>query len=288
MTLQEGSLLALNLKYNKKDNESFEKLYKKYFNELYSFVIRTFKNIPLKNVHDLVIDSFLMSINKINQFDDNKSSYKTWLYTICFNECLKFNKRNIEILVDNRNFDLLGLNKSINGNTNKLILNSLKYYENENENRNRNVNISIEKCRLIKKQIYNFNNELLKQIAIKYFINNYSHSDMNNYFNLPSGTIKSKITKIKKLLISNKNCKYKNIDIEKYIKKDKIDLILSKIDISILYNVFGKELIDIYIKYRVDEELNIHQIKTYFNYKHSNDAYKLFYDIENYLLEKYV
>ncbi len=70
------------------DKEAFSKLYNIFFDAIYNFVFYRIRNIDL--VDDVVSEIFLKVYSNINDFDKDKSSFKTWLFTITNNAVIDY------------------------------------------------------------------------------------------------------------------------------------------------------------------------------------------------------
>lgn len=49
------------------------------------------------DAYDMVIETFINAHQNIDKYDPNKAKFSTWLWTICRNNCLGFNKRKARI-----------------------------------------------------------------------------------------------------------------------------------------------------------------------------------------------
>ena len=70
------------------DKESFAKLYDIFFDAVYNFVFYRLRNVD--NANDLVSEIFLKVYAHLKDFDKNKSSFKTWLFTITNNALIDY------------------------------------------------------------------------------------------------------------------------------------------------------------------------------------------------------
>ena len=70
------------------DKESFAKLYDIFFDAVYNFVFYRLRNIESAN--DVVSEIFLKVYAHLKDFDKNKSSFKTWLFTITNNAVIDY------------------------------------------------------------------------------------------------------------------------------------------------------------------------------------------------------
>lgn len=76
--------------YDNKNTE-IEKLYSKYSDDLYKYIVFICKDTNCAN--DILQNTFLNLIKKFSTFK-NKSSIKTWLFAIARNECYQFFRKN--------------------------------------------------------------------------------------------------------------------------------------------------------------------------------------------------
>ena len=53
------------------------------------------------DAYDMVIETFINAHQNIDSYDSNKAKFSTWLWTICRNNCLGFNKRKARINIVN-------------------------------------------------------------------------------------------------------------------------------------------------------------------------------------------
>lgn len=67
----------------KGDLKEFDKLYEMYINKVYQFIY--FKTYHKETAEDLTAVTFMKALEKIQTFDAEKASFKTWLYQIARN-----------------------------------------------------------------------------------------------------------------------------------------------------------------------------------------------------------
>lgn len=72
--------LALIQKIKQGDVEAFGKLYDEYLKKIYNFIY--YKTYHQETSEDLTGLTFTKALEKIANFDENKASFKTWLYSI--------------------------------------------------------------------------------------------------------------------------------------------------------------------------------------------------------------
>lgn len=85
------------------DIEYFNELYQRYFQLIYKLVWMYIKEE--EQVKDIVSDIFIKIVEKLNSFDQNKASFKTWIYTITKNTVKDYFKtKKDSMCLDNINF----------------------------------------------------------------------------------------------------------------------------------------------------------------------------------------
>lgn len=92
--IEESKLVEL---LNKGDKDAQEYFVKIYYSNMFSIAYRYLNN--KEDIKDVIQDSFIKAIQKIDQFR-GRSSLKTWLTTIVINNCLmkiRAQKRNMEV-----------------------------------------------------------------------------------------------------------------------------------------------------------------------------------------------
>lgn len=72
----------------KTDAEAFSTLYEKYLPQIFGYVSRRIGD--REEVEDLVSNIFLKVVENIGKFNAEKSSFKTWLYTITTNTMIDY------------------------------------------------------------------------------------------------------------------------------------------------------------------------------------------------------
>ena len=70
------------------DKKSFAKLYGIFFDAVYNFVFYRLRNVESAN--DIVSEIFLKVYAHLKDFDKNKSSFKTWIFTITNNAVIDY------------------------------------------------------------------------------------------------------------------------------------------------------------------------------------------------------
>ncbi len=65
------------------DNEAFTQLYERYMQRIYEFVF--FKTHHTQTTQDIVSQTFLQAVEKIDSFNPKKGNFSAWLHTIAKN-----------------------------------------------------------------------------------------------------------------------------------------------------------------------------------------------------------
>jgi RNA polymerase sigma-70 factor (ECF subfamily) len=71
--------------------EKFSVLYEKYVDKIYSFIY--YKTMHTETAEDLTSQTFMKALEKIGTYDNNKSSFTTWLYQIARNTTIDYYRR---------------------------------------------------------------------------------------------------------------------------------------------------------------------------------------------------
>lgn len=79
-------IAALVKKSKENDEKAFERLYNEFKGKVYFFALRYVKNETA--AEDLTSETFMTALEKLPQINDNES-FVGWLYTICYNKCLR-------------------------------------------------------------------------------------------------------------------------------------------------------------------------------------------------------
>ena len=97
---QEFSMKEKEVIFKEKTGEDFPVFYKKYLPKLIFFVTQICRDKQM--AEDIAIDSFMTSLNKINDFASEKARYSTWLFIIARNMTYhKLNQSKRFISIDN-------------------------------------------------------------------------------------------------------------------------------------------------------------------------------------------
>ncbi len=83
------------ISYKNGDQEAFKGLINRYTSPLYNFIARTTNK---NDAPDMVQEVFIKVWKNINRFDENKASFKTWIFTIARNTAKDFFKKKRSLL----------------------------------------------------------------------------------------------------------------------------------------------------------------------------------------------
>lgn len=293
------------------DKKAIQILYKAYYEKLKTFIKRNFKDIPDKHFHDIATTSIIRSFEKIDQFDETKASYKTWLFTIAYNNCRLYFLKDIEhtkeLLIDNDSFELLGLNRSITGNLNKTFVKSCSLYDEDKHPLDRSddafnyTDDELDNRINIVKDIMRSLKESDRILITDYLINDLTIQQIFDKYDYPMGTVKSKIRMIKNKIIKKYNSIYPgeiNIALnekilskkrdEKKERDEKLSCLLSTLDIH--KELKGIDSSDIHKKVFIEYKLNKSNrkdVQLSFNLKNIDDVNAYCRIITTKLLKKF-
>lgn len=160
-------------------NQEFKKLYTKYAGIVYSRCLIFCKNDEI--ACDLVHDIFLLVFKNYKSFKGNSDTY-TWIYRITTNTCINYVK------------------KEMKQNNGKL---QLEFDVSDNFLQEQKIDHS-----LLIKQIFASFNKKLQQIALYYFIDDFTQEEIAEILQISRKTVSRKIQflkdKIKRLIESGK------------------------------------------------------------------------------------
>lgn len=74
------------------NNEWVEKIYQEYFNRIYNYVY--YRTLNKEVTEDVVSETFLRVVGKLNLFDEKKGNLSAWIYTICKHCLIDYYRKN--------------------------------------------------------------------------------------------------------------------------------------------------------------------------------------------------
>ena len=171
---------------------NFNKIYNENHKMILNFIILKTNDIELSK--EIANDVFMKIHNNIDRYDETLSSFKTWMYNITKNTVIDFyRKKKLETCsLDVNEFDIenhkILKERAIERNNAERIMianETLRDFENV-------LNTSLSKSNI--------------DVAKLYYLNQCSYSEIAEMLNIPIGTVKGKLFRIKELL-NNKNIK---------------------------------------------------------------------------------
>lgn len=79
--------------FEEKVGATVSDMYTDYYDRLVKFVDNITKDTP--SAEDIACDSFIQAVNKIDQYDNTKSKFTTWLFIIARNRAIQEMKKNM-------------------------------------------------------------------------------------------------------------------------------------------------------------------------------------------------
>jgi RNA polymerase sigma-70 factor (ECF subfamily) len=87
------------------NTEQFSILIDQYYNELFVFVHNQVQDI--NTTEDLLQEIFMKLYQKLNKFNPEKASFRTWMYRVSSNHCLDYHRKRKEDFIPDYKLDLL-------------------------------------------------------------------------------------------------------------------------------------------------------------------------------------
>ena len=186
--------------FKEKTNLEFSEAYEKYYTKLLRYIYPNFIKDE-QEAEDIISDSFIKAYDKIDSYDQEKSQFATWLYTVTRNEALgelkKKKKRNtmsLDIEVDSSSTtfaDFIG-DESIS-------LDKKDRY------------ISYLKAKAVREQIPTLEEPYLSVIVMRE-VKGMRYKDIADKLNRNISTIKSQIRKGRQILYKKTKVEINNIE----------------------------------------------------------------------------
>ena len=170
---------------------SIESLYKAHYQGICNFIFNKLHNID--DAQDLTNEVFVKAIEKMHLYNSEKSGISTWLYNIANNVVIDFYRDNCKHLHIN-----VG---QFNDDENKEVFQFADSQTIENVMDNNEISMTIEKAMAQLKPKY-------QKIAEMYFIKDKPYSEIADLLELPLGSVKGAINRIRAMLTSQAELKY--------------------------------------------------------------------------------
>lgn len=156
-----------------------EIIYKNYYDQIFHFILSSVSNN--NDALDLTQDAFLKIAKKLHLFDSSKSKLSTWLHTVAKNVVIDHYRK------DNSNNYVDADNDDAETNHEYFIDNDLGINERQN------IVKQVEQAIMKLKPEY-------KELATMFFIEDRSYKDIVNVLDIPEGTVKGRINRIRAIL----------------------------------------------------------------------------------------
>ena len=171
---------------------SIESLYKAHYHGIYNFINNKVHNID--DAQDLINDTFVKAIEKIHLYNSEKSGISTWLYKIANNCVIDFYRNNCKDLhVNISEFDT--------DETGNELFQFADSQTIEKVMNNNEILMTVEKAMSQLKPKY-------KKVAELFFIADKPYNEIAELLELPLGSVKGMINRIKSMLTSQAELKY--------------------------------------------------------------------------------
>jgi RNA polymerase sigma-70 factor (ECF subfamily) len=146
------------------EDKYFNELIERYKDKIFNFVIRYLSS--REDSEDITEDIFIKVYFKIDKFDKNKGSFKTWLFKIAKNTIYnKFRERKLSSL----DFEITDTHKEEDA------------YERENL-----IQVALNKI-----------GKKYRIVLLMYYMEGFSYIEISKILNLPLGTVKTRIRRAK-------------------------------------------------------------------------------------------
>jgi RNA polymerase sigma factor (sigma-70 family) len=184
--------------FTQKTGKSFTKIYQKYYPKLIYFTSKICTNH--QKAEDIATESFMIALDKIDKYENDKSQFSTWLFTIAKNlslQELKTEKNSISIDIE---YDE-------EGTTMKDFINQ----DDDNEDSEHIRSVYDKKADVIKKYMLELK-EPYKTVIEMREIKKMAYKDIADQLGKPLSTIKSQIRNGRHILISKSKKEFEQID----------------------------------------------------------------------------
>lgn len=170
---------------NGKNNNTFEEVYNKNYNQILYFVNGWVKNMI--EAEDITAKVFIKLNENFDKYDVYQAKISTYLHVIAKSMIIDFfrtNHKDKYVNVDNFvNNDGKEIFQFVDENTNDNI---------ENDELKNSINDALNNLK-----------PKYKEIAVLYFVKELSYKEISNILDLPMGTVKGNISRVRKMLQEN-------------------------------------------------------------------------------------
>ena len=175
----------LNVQAALKGNQmAFEKLFLRYKDAIFYFLLKTVRNRT--DAEDLTLECFGKAFRNIDQYSI-KYAFSTWLFRIASNTCIDFirKKKKSIVKIDTKESNLL----------------DLPSFESKIPSPEQQV-IDKQKVRYMREKVSQLKDRYRILVELRYF-KEYSYEEIAHEMNLPIGTVKAQLHRARKLLFTN-------------------------------------------------------------------------------------
>jgi len=175
-----------------KGQPTIESLYKQYRGEIYNFIFNKLHNT--ENSEELCNDVFIKAMEKMYQYDSEKSQLKTWLYTIARNIVIDFYRKDQQDLHIN-------VSEFNDVETGKEVFQFADSQTTDSIMDNAELLTNVQKAIAGLKPKY-------QKVADLYFIADKPYNEIAELLELPLGSVKGMVNRIRAMLSSQAELKY--------------------------------------------------------------------------------
>lgn len=197
MTVTKNQESEIETRFIERTGKPFHHFWNLYYDKLIFFLNKYCMDTQM--AEDMAVDSFIMSLQKIDQYDKDKSQFSTWLFTIGRNhtiQTIKKSKLQSQVSIDTPIDD--------EGSTIKDFL-SFEEYDRDVET------ISKKKSDIMKRHIDQLN-EPYRQVIHMREVERMPYKDIAEILDRNLSTVKSQIRNGRNILIKNTEVEFKQLD----------------------------------------------------------------------------
>ena len=181
--------------FKQKTGKDFSTLYQKYYPKLIYFISKICKDV--QKAEDISTDSFIVALEKIDKYDNEKAQFSTWLFTIARNLALQ------DLKIENRSISL-DIEFDDEGTT-------LKDFIQETESNEAVYDVYSKKADVLKKHISELK-EPYKTVIEMREIDGMAYKDIADLLGKNLSTIKSQIRNGRHILMEQSKREFLEID----------------------------------------------------------------------------
>jgi RNA polymerase sigma-70 factor (ECF subfamily) len=181
MTKKEDILLIEQIIKNN-DQKASNKLYDWYYKEVRTYVKKKFSKLSSEDVEDISSDTITKSFVSLTAFDSQKSTFKTWIYSIADNLVLDFNRK-LENRIDKIHYHYVGDT-------------DIQNFDIPNHDDYEETFLAKQAINYVVSKLDDQTHDMIK----KKYMEGYSHDEIGEIYSLTSSTVSNKINYAKNKL----------------------------------------------------------------------------------------